>query len=47
SQFGLQSPMGRPGQPAELAGVFVLLASDESSYMNGSSIDVTGGQPVG
>ncbi len=47
SQFGLQSPMGRPAQPAELAPVFVLLASQESSYLNGSSIDVTGGQPVG
>ncbi|MGI8650304.1 MAG: SDR family oxidoreductase [Rubrobacter sp.] len=47
SAFGQQSPMGRPGQPAELAPVFVLLASDESSYLNGSSIDVTGGQPVG
>ena len=47
SQFGMQSPMGRPAQPAELASVFVLLASQESSYLNGSSIDVTGGQPVG
>jgi NAD(P)-dependent dehydrogenase (short-subunit alcohol dehydrogenase family) len=47
ASFGQQSPMGRPGQPVEIAPVFVLLASDESSYMNGSSIDVTGGQPVG
>ncbi len=47
SQFGLQSPMGRPAQPAELAPVFVMLASQESSFLNGSSIDVTGGQPVG
>lgn len=47
SKFGQQSPMGRPAQPAELAPVFVMLASDESSYLNGSSIDVTGGQPVG
>ncbi len=46
SQFGQQSPMGRPAQPAELAPVFVLLASQESSYLNGSAIDVTGGQPV-
>ncbi|WP_119071147.1 SDR family oxidoreductase [Rubrobacter indicoceani] len=45
--FGQQSPMGRPGQPVELSPVFVLLASDESSYLNGSAIDVTGGQPVG
>lgn len=47
SRFGLQSPMGRPAQPAELAPVFVMLASQESSFLNGSSIDVTGGQPVG
>jgi NAD(P)-dependent dehydrogenase (short-subunit alcohol dehydrogenase family) len=47
ASFGGQSPTGRPGQPVEIAPVFVLLASDEASYMNGSSIDVTGGQPVG
>ena len=47
ASFGQQSPTGRPGQPVEIAPVFVLLASDEASYMNGSSIDVTGGQPVG
>ena len=47
SSFGQQSPMGRPGQPAELASVFVLFASPESSYCNGSTIEVTGGQPVG
>ena len=47
SQFGLQSPTGRPGQPVELAPAFVFLASDEASYVNGSSIDITGGQPVG
>ena len=46
SQFGLQSPMGRPGQPAELAPAFVFLASGESSYVNGAVIDITGGQPV-
>jgi NAD(P)-dependent dehydrogenase (short-subunit alcohol dehydrogenase family) len=46
SQFGGQSPMGRPGQPVELAPAFVFLASDDASYVNGSIIDVTGGQPV-
>ena len=46
SQFGAQSPMGRPGQPVELAPAFVFLASDDASYVNGSVIDVTGGQPV-
>ncbi len=46
SQFGLQSPMGRPGQPAELAPAFVFLASGESSFVNGAVIDITGGQPV-
>lgn len=47
SGFGQQSPTERPAQPAELAPVFVLLASGESSYLNGSTIDVTGGQPIG
>jgi NAD(P)-dependent dehydrogenase (short-subunit alcohol dehydrogenase family) len=46
SHFGAQSPMGRPGQPVELAPAFVFLASEEASYVNGSVIDVTGGQPV-
>jgi NAD(P)-dependent dehydrogenase (short-subunit alcohol dehydrogenase family) len=38
--------MGRPGQPVELAPAFVFLASDDASYVNGSTIDITGGQPV-
>ncbi len=46
SQFGLQSPMGRPGQPVEIAPAFVFFASQESSYCNGAVIDITGGQPV-
>jgi NAD(P)-dependent dehydrogenase (short-subunit alcohol dehydrogenase family) len=46
SQFGGQSPTGRPGQPVELAPAFVFLASDEASYVNGAVIDITGGQPV-
>lgn len=45
SKFGKQSPMGRPGQPAELAPVFVMLATDEASYVSGATIAVTGGMP--
>ena len=41
--FGKQVPMERPGQPAELAPPYVMLASDESSYMSGAMIAVTGG----
>lgn len=44
--FGDDTPLGRPAQPAELAPVYVLLASDESSYVSGSRIAVTGGKPV-
>lgn len=44
--FGEQVPMGRPAQPAELAPVYVLLASDESSYVSGARIAVTGGKPI-
>jgi NAD(P)-dependent dehydrogenase (short-subunit alcohol dehydrogenase family) len=44
--FGQQVPMGRPGQPAELAPVYVLLASDEASYVSGSRVAVTGGKPI-
>lgn len=44
--FGQDTPLGRPGQPAELAGVYVLLASDEASYISGATIPVTGGRPV-
>jgi NAD(P)-dependent dehydrogenase (short-subunit alcohol dehydrogenase family) len=43
SEFGKQSPMGRPAQPAELAPSFVFLASDESRYVNGEILGVTGG----
>ena len=45
-KFGENTPLGRPGQPAELAGAYVLLASDEGSYMSGSRIAVTGGRPM-
>ncbi|WP_422390012.1 SDR family oxidoreductase [Arthrobacter sp. N1] len=44
--FGQQVPMQRAGQPAELAPVYVLLASDEASYVSGARIAVTGGQPI-
>jgi len=45
-EFGKAVPMKRPGQPAELAAAYVLLASDESSYTSGATIAVTGGQPL-
>ena len=44
--FGSGVPFGRPGQPAELAPVYVMLASDEASYLSGARIAVTGGQPI-
>lgn len=42
-KFGEQTPLGRPGQPAELAPTYVFLASQESSYITGEIIGVTGG----
>jgi NAD(P)-dependent dehydrogenase (short-subunit alcohol dehydrogenase family) len=45
-KFGDDTPLGRPGQPAELAGAYVLLASDDGSYMSGSRVAVTGGRPI-
>lgn len=44
--FGKDVPLGRAGQPAELAGAFVLLASQDGSYMTASTIQVTGGTPT-
>jgi NAD(P)-dependent dehydrogenase (short-subunit alcohol dehydrogenase family) len=44
--FGKDSPMGRPAQPAELAPAFVFLACDESRYVNGEVLGVTGGKPL-
>ncbi|MDN3311266.1 SDR family oxidoreductase [Microbacterium oryzae] len=43
--FGSDTPLGRAGQPAELAGAYVYLASDESTYVTGAVIPVTGGRP--
>src|SRR4051812_26593813 len=45
-QFGQNTPLGRPGQPVELAPVYVLLASDEASYVSGARVAVTGGRPI-
>ncbi len=44
--FGSDTPLGRAGQPAELAPVYVLLASDDGSYVSGARIAVTGGRPI-
>jgi NAD(P)-dependent dehydrogenase (short-subunit alcohol dehydrogenase family) len=44
--FGADTPLGRPGQPAEVAPAFVYFASQESSYTTGEVLGVTGGKPV-
>jgi NAD(P)-dependent dehydrogenase (short-subunit alcohol dehydrogenase family) len=44
SQFGADTPLGRPAQPAELAGAFVFLASPAASYVTGAVLPVTGGE---
>jgi NAD(P)-dependent dehydrogenase (short-subunit alcohol dehydrogenase family) len=44
--FGKDTPLGRPGQPAELAPAYVFLASDDSTYITGERIGVTGGKPL-
>ncbi len=46
ANFGDDGPLGRAGQPAELAPVYVLLASDEGSYISGARVAVTGGRPI-
>lgn len=43
-KFGQNTPMGRPGQPVEVAHAFVFLASDDASYISGATIPVTGGR---
>lgn len=45
-KFGQSTPLGRPGQPKEVAPAYVLLASDEASYISGAIIPVTGGKPI-
>lgn len=45
-KFGKNTPLGRPGQPAELAPIYVLLACNDSSYMTGAMVPVTGGRPM-
>ncbi len=46
AKFGEETALGRVGQPAELAGAYVLLASDDASFMTGSIIAVTGGEAM-
>src|SRR4051812_3507170 len=45
AQFGADTPLGRPGQPAELAPLYVFLATDDSRYISGEVIGATGGKP--
>jgi NAD(P)-dependent dehydrogenase (short-subunit alcohol dehydrogenase family) len=45
-QFGADTPLGRAGQPAELAAAYVFLASSDSSYITGERIGITGGNPL-
>ncbi|MGN7127680.1 SDR family oxidoreductase [Methylorubrum thiocyanatum] len=45
-RLGADTPLGRAGQPAELAPAYVLLASREGSYMSGALVPVTGGTPM-
>jgi NAD(P)-dependent dehydrogenase (short-subunit alcohol dehydrogenase family) len=44
--FGQDTPIGRAGQPAELAPAYVMLASEEASYITGALVPVTGGRPM-
>ena len=46
-EFGKATPLGRAGQPAELAPAFVFLACEESRYINGEILGVTGGKLLG
>ena len=45
-EFGKETPLGRAGQPAELAGAYVYLASAESGYVVGETLNVNGGMPT-
>lgn len=46
TQFGQDTPLGRAGQPAEIAGAYVYLASDDASYVSGETLGLTGGRPT-
>ena len=46
TEFGKNVPMKRPGQPAELATAYVMLADPLSSYISGATVAVTGGKPI-
>ncbi|MEO1969873.1 MAG: SDR family oxidoreductase [Sphingomonadaceae bacterium] len=46
AEFGKDYPLGRPAQPAEVAPPYVLLASEEASYISGATVAVTGGKPM-
>ncbi len=46
ASFGENTPLSRAAQPAELAPAYVLLASDEGSYISGARVAVTGGRPI-
>jgi NAD(P)-dependent dehydrogenase (short-subunit alcohol dehydrogenase family) len=47
SKFGMDVPMGRAGQPKEVAACYVFLASDDSSYMTGQVLHPNGGEVIG
>ena len=46
AQFGENTPLGRPAQPAELAPAYVYLASNDATYVSGAVLPVTGGRPM-
>src|SRR5215211_2147029 len=46
AQFGADTPLGRPGQPGELAPIYVFLATEASQYISGEVIGATGGKPL-
>jgi NAD(P)-dependent dehydrogenase (short-subunit alcohol dehydrogenase family) len=46
AHFGQDTPLGRPGQPAEPAPLYVFLATEDSRYISGEVIGATGGKPL-
>jgi NAD(P)-dependent dehydrogenase (short-subunit alcohol dehydrogenase family) len=46
AQFGADTPLGRPGQPGELAPIYVFLATEDSQYISGEVVGATGGKPL-